>query len=418
MALRETSFARAAEEYQVAVGGPFPRTTVWHVTTDAGEILAADKQVEAERAVAMPERGESPQQRRVVEDQPIAGRANLSSDGTMVLIRDEGWKEIKMSAISAASVHEAVTAEEPSAQKNRQQQMAAGAGAILAERPTVEAERGDSAEQRHVVEDQPIPARAHLSRKGMIMRNCAARRTEITTRPISAMSLRAVSATPTDAAQRRGDVQRAHESRVRLSQHSYVAGLWDADEFLKYQYAEGLRRGLDRVEDLSSVNDAAAWIERVTATNFPQAVQIVDWSHGSAHLHLVANEVLGEGSTAAATWVEARKDELWNGEVDAVIQSLRYLGVDDTCWPAAVSQAPGYFETNRDRMHYPEFRTAGYPIGSGTVESGGQNVVKLRMCRPGRGWARAHTNGLLALLCEYHSGRFARAWASLSRPAA
>jgi hypothetical protein len=416
MAIREASFARAAEEYALAVGGSFPSTTTWRVATKAGAILARDKAVEAERAVAVPERGESPQQRRVVEEQPIAGRANLSSDGTMVRIRDEGYKEIKLSAISAVGRYAAATGQEPSGQTNQRRQIPAGA--IRADCPASQAEQDGGMQQRPVVAPALIAPPTHLVREGAMTAPGAVARQEHTLPASAAMNLRAVKATPKDAVQRSSDVQRARESRVRLSQHSYVAGLWEADEFLKYQYAEGLRRGLDHAQDLSSVNDAAAWIERVTATNFPQAVQIVDWSHGSEHLHLVANEVLGEGSTSAATWVEARKDDLWHGQLDAVVHALRQIGVEDTCWPAGVSQAPGYFETNRERMRYPEFRAAGYPIGSGTVESGGQNVVKQRMCRPGRGWARTNTNGMLALLCEYHSGRFARAWTSLSRPAA
>lgn len=426
MAMRETSFARAAEEYQVAVGAPFPCTTTWRVTTGAGAILAERKKAEAERAVAVPERGESPQERRIVEDQPIAGRANLSSDGTMLLIRDEGWKEIKMSAVSAVSVSEAIApAMEPSAPTSDAPRVTAGARAILVECTKVKAERGVTVpeqggglRQQRGVEDQPIPGPATIGSVGTMMAIRDDGQKEMRPRSISTVSLWGASARPVGPVLRRSDAQREHESRVRLSQHSYVAGLWEADEFLKYQYAEGLRRGLDRAHILSSVNDAAAWIERVTATNFPEAVQIVDWSHGSQHLHSVANEVFGKGSRAARAWVEPRKDDLWAGAVDQVIQSLHHLGLTDKCWPAEVSQAPGYFETNRDRMRYSEFRAAGYPIGSGTVESGGNNVVHLRMRRPGQGWARAHVNGMLALLCEYHSGRFPRTWASLSRPAA
>jgi hypothetical protein len=364
----------------------------------------------------MPERGERPQQRRVVEEQAIAGRANLSSDGTMIRIRDEGYKEIKISAISCVSVHEAAMIEGPSVQTKHRREI--GPGASRADRRAIRAGQAKDMPQRCIVEERLIAGPAHVGQERTLPAQSDSGRTDLTAPSSAAISLRALTVTPVDAVQRTSDLLRAHESRVRLSQHSYVAGLWEADEFLKYQYAEGLRRGLDHAHDVSSVNDAAAWIERVTATNFPQAVQIVDWSHGSGHLHLVANEVLGEGSIAAVSWVEARKDDLWHGRVDAVIDGLRHLGVDDTCWPAAVRQAPGYFETNRNRMRYPEFRTAGYPIGSGTVESAAQNVVKQRMCRPGRGWARAHTNGMLALLCEYHSGRFSRAWASLSRPAA
>lgn len=68
-------------------------------------------------------------------------------------------------------------------------------------------------------------------------------------------------------AQRAGT--RGQEEVVRLSRHSYCAGLWDADTFGPYQYAEGLRRGFDLLERQSSVNDGAPWIERITQMNFP-----------------------------------------------------------------------------------------------------------------------------------------------------
>ena len=100
------------------------------------------------------------------------------------------------------------------------------------------------------------------------------------------------------------------EPVVHLTQHSSVGGLWDADAFARYQYAEGLRRGLQQVPVLTSVNDGAPWIERVTATNFPQAVQIVDWSHSKEHLWTVANAMLGEGSPAATAWATAPTDAL------------------------------------------------------------------------------------------------------------
>jgi hypothetical protein len=78
--------------------------------------------------------------------------------------------------------------------------------------------------------------------------------------------------------------------------------------------------------------------------------------------------------------------------------------------PFEVRQAPGYFESNLARMRYDQFRAEGYPIGSGTVESGCNNVVQHRMRRPGRGWTQANANSMLAGLCELNSGRFTSAW--------
>jgi hypothetical protein len=334
MALRAPSFQKAAEDYTEAVGGSISRMSVWRITTGAGQVLFRRKKVEAERASAPAQRGETLRTRRVEEERPIQGQGNISTDGTMILIRDEGWKEVKVSAFS----------------------------------------------QVEVLPPSPCPQRAD----------------RVEGRPS----------------------RRDNDPRVKLSQHSYVASLWEADEFAKHQYAEGLRRGLEQVEKLSSVNDGAPWIERITFTNFPEATQIVDWAHASGRLYTVANVVLGEGSARATRWVQGQLDELWAGQVEGAVKALRALNLDQDKWPDPVRQAPGYFETNAERMRYNQFRAAGYPIGSGTVESAAKNVVHLRMRRPGRGWKREYANAMLALLSEYHSDRFDQTWLQLCRPAA
>lgn len=329
--LREPSFESAAEAYRDAVGGSISGSSVRRVTQGFGEKLAEKKQQEAERAAAIAQEGESPRDRRVPLKDPLPGVGNVSSDGTMIRIRGEGWKEVKAAAFSQVEVLE------PNSEKRRQAQR---------------------------------------------------------------------------------DGKRGQERIVRLSAHSYCAGLWDADEFEPYQYAEGLRRGLDLMERLSSVNDGAPWIERVTRTNFPEATQIVDWSHSMERLWTVANAVYGKGKPEAAAWVTQREDELWNGQVEQVIEALDTLHLDQDSYPDEVHQAPGYFRNNRERMRYDVFRALDYPIGSGTVESGAKNVVQRRMRRPGRGWKRENAQAMLAALCELNSSRFQWAWNQVYRSAA
>lgn len=320
-AMRALSFAEAAVEYGEAVGLPISRMNVWRAATEAGQMLSGEKAQEAEQAGRPAERGEDPREPRVAQDSPIAEQANISSDGVMVRLRDEGWKEAKMAAISRVQV---------------------------------------------------------LAPKG--------------TRP----------------GERPGS--RDFDPRVKLDQHSYVAGVWDADGFGRYQYAEGLRRGLDTVETLTSVNDGAPWIGRVTKTNWPEALQILDWPHAAGHVYDVAKVIWGEGSKAGTEWAEARVHELWSGRVEDVLRELGKLNLERYDWPEGQASPRGYFEDNADRMRYDLFRDAGYPIGSGTVESGANNVVQSRMRRPGRGWRRDNANGMMALLAEYHSGRFNRTW--------
>jgi hypothetical protein len=321
--LRESSFEQAAEAYTEAIGGSISGSSVRRVTLGFGGRLAEEKAEEAKQAMMIGPLLESPRARRVALKDAIQGVGNVSSDGTMILIREEGWKEVKMVAFSQVEVLE------PGSEKRRR-------------------------------------------------------------------------------AQREG--KRGQEDVVRLSRHSYCAGLWDADTFGPYQYAEGLRRGFDLLERQSSVNDGAPWIERITGTNFPEATQIVDWGHSTRRLWAVAKAVYGEGKPEAAGWVERRKDELWAGRVEPVIRELKALKLDLSCYLDQVRQAPGYFQTRREQMRYDQFRTAGYPVGSGTVESGARNVVQPRMRRPGRGWKRENAQAMLAALGELHSARFRWAW--------
>jgi hypothetical protein len=68
-------------------------------------------------------------------------------------------------------------------------------------------------------------------------------------------------------------------------------------------------------------------------------------------------------------------------------------------------------------MDYPTYRRDGYPIGSGTVESGANTLVHHRLRRPGRGGVRDAANAMLAGLAELQSARFPSVWRSLDAAA-
>jgi len=292
------------------------------LTEGWGQDVAECREDEARRASAPVAVGESPRTQCVVEVEPITTQASVSTDGAMVLIREEGWKEVKVVAVSEVGVHEA------------------GERARDAARPS----RRD---------DDPL---------------------------------------------------------VALSRHSYQAGLWDADTFAPYQYAEGLRRGLDHCAHVTSTNDGAPWIERVTRLNFPEVPQIIDWSHAAQHVWTVANAVQGEQTPAAQHWANTQLDALWDGQVAEVVQTLDRLHLEQEAYPPLAHQAPDYFRLRQKQMQYDQFRAKGWPIGSGVVESAANTVVHHRLKRPGRGWKREYAQAMLAALCELHSHRFERTW--------
>ena len=74
-----------------------------------------------------------------------------------------------------------------------------------------------------------------------------------------------------------------------------------------------------------------------------------------------------------------------------------------------------YFQTNRHRMRYGEFRALGYPIGSGTVESACKQVIGARLKQAGMCWSKAGAQAVLNLRTQLLSGRWDTIW-PLTRP--
>lgn len=317
--LQARSFALAAESYQDAVGSPICKESVRQMTEGWGAQGEVRRVQEAEH-VFDPNQPQAKNEIEVIN--PIKKQASISTDGGMVHLRGEGWKEAKLVAISAV-------------------------------RPKKEHERNNHPDGRRYAPWEP---------------------------------------------------------QMMLEAHSYQAGLWSADEMEPHQYLEGLRRAIPRCAKTSSVNDAAEWIERITGINFPHTPQIVDWFHAAEKMWLIGKAVIAPTKEAIEAWVQSRLDDLWLGDLTAVNASLKALNLDESTHPEEVVQAIGYFDRQQERMKYHQYRVAGYPIGSGSVESGINNVVHHRLKRQGPGWKRQNAHVMLAALSELHSGRFDHAW--------
>lgn len=170
-----------------------------------------------------------------------------------------------------------------------------------------------------------------------------------------------------------------------------------------------IRRGVDpAVEGLVCLGDGAPGIWSQYALHFPHRVEILDWYHACEHLWATGNGVFGEGTQQAKGWVEAQEGLLWEGKVEEVVANL-----------VALSQGPGgeaaqeqihYFQTNKERMRYHQFRAQGYPIGSGSVESACKRLIGARLKGSGMRWSKQGSQSVLALRAAKLSNRWEEAW--------
>jgi len=191
-------------------------------------------------------------------------------------------------------------------------------------------------------------------------------------------------AEPVPAAQRSArqrDTFEREQAVFRAKNMRYYCDIVEAEAFGKLVWGTGCAAKADLASELVFVCDGAVWIWNLVDFYYPQAVQIVDWYHALDRLKRVAQAAFVTEQERAA-WLEPVTHDLWEGHVEAVRRACEQLA--PRCEVA--QDAVTYFTNNAHRMKYDQFRTAGYFIGSGTVESGCKQIVTQRLKRPGAQW--------------------------------
>lgn len=202
---------------------------------------------------------------------------------------------------------------------------------------------------------------------------------------------------------------------VEARRIGYRAGYEEVEDFRKRMWGYAYHRGLGTDGKAVVLGDGAAWIDGFVETYCPGGERIVDWYHAVEHLWALGREAFGD---KAAEWVEEVKTLLWQGEVEAVVKRCTEVlsGRDD--WSEGVARTAEYFRERITQMRYPEFRAAGYPIGSGTAESGCKGIA-WRCKNRGQRWK---AKGLVAILALRSAGmggdrEWSQAWEQMRKAA-
>lgn len=191
---------------------------------------------------------------------------------------------------------------------------------------------------------------------------------------------------------------------------TYVGAIESVEEFGPRLYAEAVRRGLQRTTTVIVLGDGAPWIWHRADEHFPGAVQIVDLYHAREHLAAVGRLAFGSGGETGAAWVAARRDELDDGDVDAIIAEINTLAVNKRKVRDELRKEAEYFETNKLRMCYKYFRARGFFVGSGVIEAGCKTVIGQRLKHSGMRWTVAGANAVIALRCRLLGNRWEELW--------
>jgi len=184
----------------------------------------------------------------------------------------------------------------------------------------------------------------------------------------------------------------------------YAAVLGTPEEFAPALWATAVNHDVPEAEESSVTADGASWIWNLATDLFPDSQQIIDWYHACEHLAAAAHALYPEDETAADKWYDKRKDDLYQGDIHRITQPLDH---------SELFAHSGYFHNHQRRMQYHQFRDEGYPIGSGTVESGIKQF-KWRLSGPGMRWSRDGAERMIVIRSAILSNTFDDLWQAVA----
>lgn len=197
---------------------------------------------------------------------------------------------------------------------------------------------------------------------------------------------------------------------LKAEKISYYCDITDPGSFSELFWATGCQRQADNAKELVFVADGAKWIWKLVESNFPEAVQIVDWYHAVAYLTPIAT-ALHDSAAEAELWRQSMANHLWHSQTEEVISICLELADHSQAGPEALTAAT-YFHNNKQRMDYAYYRRQGYLIGSGTVESGCKQIGTMRLKRSGARWTKQGAVSTAKARAAWLSDQ----WQDVSRP--
>lgn len=196
---------------------------------------------------------------------------------------------------------------------------------------------------------------------------------------------------------------------IHTSEVSYFSRLTDSDTFAEQAVLELHRRGIETAQRVGAVVDGAEWCQSFIDYQYAEAVRILDHPHAAEYITQIGQTMTADGRLLSEAECARLRQELKQAGPVSVVSELRTVMEAHPELPE-VAKALAYLEKRQGQMDYPQYRAAGWPLGSGMVESGNKVVVEERLKGAGKHWVEGNVNPMLALPNAWCNERWEERW--------
>jgi hypothetical protein len=198
-------------------------------------------------------------------------------------------------------------------------------------------------------------------------------------------------------------------------QARYLAGLQSLEALGLLLRKQAAQVGMEQADLWVALSDGGSGLEDFFKDNFgrPELVVILDFWHAASYLEKLAKALFPKDQERSTEQAQAWCHTMKHQGGAALLAELR--GLVSPRGPAAreaYGETVRYLGNNVHRMDYPHYRSQGWQIGSGTVESACKTVVGQRLKLAGMRWREYGTDGVchLRALFKSEKGQWQAFW--------
>lgn len=193
---------------------------------------------------------------------------------------------------------------------------------------------------------------------------------------------------------------------------SYVTHLGEPATLGRKMWAKARQRHWAEADKTQVLGDGAVWIWNLADEFLLPKNMTTDWYHATAHLHDAAQAYHPDKPQAAIRWFNAAETLLFQGHAEQIASMLTQRAALLPAQADSLRSQATFFENNKRRMDYMQYREEGLLIGSGVVESEAKQF-KARFCGPGMRWSRDGINHLLPIRASVMQDSFDSDWKAI-----
>jgi hypothetical protein len=187
-----------------------------------------------------------------------------------------------------------------------------------------------------------------------------------------------------------------------LTQREYTALVGDSANFTKLMFNLAVKNGYGQHKKTVFITDGATWLRNMKNYIFPDAQQILDYYHLCEHISDFLKLLIDPEDKKFSTTSKQICDLFRNSNSINAIKILKNITNKKNI--SNLDKLLNYIDNNKDNIDYKRYKSLGYDIGSGAIESSNKTVLQRRLKYGAMRWNIESGQAVITLVAKKRSG--------------